>query len=411
MKSMMFAVASVAAMLAGAAHADDKVTLQLKWVTQAQFAGYYAAKDKGFYKAEGLDVTIKPGGPDVAPEQVLAGGGADVVVDWMPAALAAREKGAPMVNIAQPFKHSGLELTCRADTGIKKPEDLKGRTLGVWFYGNEYPFLNWMGKLKFPTDGSPAGVKVVKQGFNVDPLLQKQADCISTMTYNEYWQVIDAGYKPEQLVVFKYEDQGVATLEDGLYVMEDKLKDPAFVDKMARFVKASMKGWDYARAHPEEVGQDRARQRLDRRPDRAPPDADVERDQQAHRRLGRQARQGRLRAHGEDAADRRLRSGHLQGADRRLYDRDHRQGARQVSESVIPDGRKAADRESSGAADGLDSRSDLRSAGNDKSSLSFGRRSQAAFAPGSEVTLFAAPRTRSWMKRSFSTTAGAMMNG
>ena len=158
-----------------------------------------------------------------------------------------------MVNIAQPFKHSGLELTCRADTGIKKPEDLKGRTLGVWFYGNEYPFLNWMGKLQIPDRRLAGGVKVVKQGFNVDPLLQKQADCISTMTYNEYWQVIDAGYKPEQLVVFKYEDQGVATLEDGLYVMEDKLKDPAFVDKMARFVKASMKGWDYARAHPEEV--------------------------------------------------------------------------------------------------------------------------------------------------------------
>ena len=95
-----------------------------------------------------------------------------------------------------------------------------------------------MGKLGLKTDGSPGGVKVLKQGFNVDPLMQKQADCISTMTYNEYWQVIDAGYKPEQLVVFKYEDQGVATLEDGLYVMEDKLKDPAFVDKMARFVQA-----------------------------------------------------------------------------------------------------------------------------------------------------------------------------
>jgi NitT/TauT family transport system substrate-binding protein len=93
----------------------------------------------------------------------------------------------------------------------------------------------------------------VKQGFNVDPLLQKQADCISTMTYNEYWQVIDAGYKPDQLVVFNYTDEGVSTLEDGLFAMEDKLKDPAFVDKMARFVKASMKGWDYARAHPEEA--------------------------------------------------------------------------------------------------------------------------------------------------------------
>src|SRR6202161_1633826 len=187
MKPIMFALAGVAAIAAApTAQAADKWTLHLKWVTQAQFAGYYVAKDKGFYKEDGLDVTIKPGGPDVAPEQVLAGGGADVVVDWMPAALAAREKGAPMVNIAQPFKHSGLELTCRADTGIKSPEDLKGRTLGVWFYGNEYPFLNWMGKLKFPTDGSPAGVKVVKQGFNVDPLLQKQADCISTMASNEH---------------------------------------------------------------------------------------------------------------------------------------------------------------------------------------------------------------------------------
>ncbi len=332
MKSIMFALAGVAAIAATAvAHADDKVTLQLKWVTQAQFAGYYVAKDKGFYKAEGLDVTIKPGGPDIAPEQVLAGGGADVVVDWMPAALAAREKGAPMVNIAQPFKHSGLELTCRADTGIKKPEDLKGRTLGVWFYGNEYPFLNWMSKLHFKTDGSPGGVKVVKQGFNVDPLLQKQADCISTMTYNEYWQVIDAGYKPDQLVVFKYEDQGVATLEDGLYVMEDKLKDPAFVDKMARFVKASMKGWDYARAHPEEAVKIVLDNDFDRRPDRAPSDADAERDQQAHPRLRRQARQGRLRAHGEDAFDRRLRPRDLEGANRRLYDSGHRQGARQVS--------------------------------------------------------------------------------
>ena len=109
MKPIIFALAGVAAIAAAAtAQAADKVTLQLKWVTQAQFAGYYVAKDKGFYKDEGLDVTIKPGGPDIAPEQVLAGGGADVVVDWMPAALAAREKGAPMVNIAQPFKHSGL---------------------------------------------------------------------------------------------------------------------------------------------------------------------------------------------------------------------------------------------------------------------------------------------------------------
>lgn len=233
--------------------AADAVTLQLKWVTQAQFGGYYVAKDKGFYEDEGLDVTIKPGGPDIAPPQVIAGGGADVIVDWMPSALASREKGVPLVNIAQPFKKSGMMLTCLKESGVKTPEDFKGKTLGVWFYGNEYPFLSWMAHLNIPTDGGPEGVKVLKQGFNVDPLLQKQAACISTMTYNEYWQVIDAGISEDDLVVFKYEDQGVATLEDGLYVLEDKLKDPAFVDKMARFVKASMKGWEYAREHPDEA--------------------------------------------------------------------------------------------------------------------------------------------------------------
>ena len=112
--------------------------------------------------------------------------------------LASREKGVPLVNISQTFKKSGLELTCRADTGIKKPTDLKGKTVGIWYGGNEYPFLSWMSKLGYKTDGSPGGVKMLKQGLNVDPLLQKQAECISTMTYNEYWQVIDAGYKPSR---------------------------------------------------------------------------------------------------------------------------------------------------------------------------------------------------------------------
>lgn len=238
------------ALMAGVAKAED-VTLQLKWVTQAQFAGYFVAKDKGFYEEEGLNVTILPGGPDVAPTQVIAGGGADVVIDWMPSALAAREKGLALVNIAQPFKSSGMMLTCLKESGVATPADFKGKTLGVWFGGNEYPFLNWMNKLGLKTDGSD--VTVLKQGFNVDPLLQKQAACISTMTYNEYWQVIDAGVTPEDLVTFKYEDEGVATLEDGLYVMEDKLADPAFTEKMVKFVRASMKGWKYAEANSDEA--------------------------------------------------------------------------------------------------------------------------------------------------------------
>lgn len=253
MRHYLLGAVSAFAMTAGAAFAADDVTLQLKWVTQAQFAGYYVALENGFYEDEDLNVTILPGGPDVAPVQVLMGGGADVMVDWMPSALAAREQGAPVVNIAQPFKSSGMMLTCRADSGIKSPDDFPGKTLGVWFFGNEYPFLSWMNALGIDTDGGDDGVTVLKQGFNVDPILQGQAECVSTMTYNEYWQIIDAGLSPSDLVTFKYEDQGVATLEDGLYVKEDKLDDPAFVDEMARFVRASMKGWKWAEEHPEDA--------------------------------------------------------------------------------------------------------------------------------------------------------------
>nr|WP_230719864.1 ABC transporter substrate-binding protein [Martelella mediterranea] len=240
---------------AGQAFSADEITLQLKWVTQAQFAGYYVALEKGFYEEEGLNVTIKPGGPDIAPAQVLAGGGADVIVDWMPSALATREKGVPLVNIAQPYKSSGMMLTCLKENNVMSPEDFPGKTLGVWFYGNEYPFLSWMAHLGIPTDGGEDGVTVLKQGFNVDPLLQKQAACISTMTYNEYWQVIDAGISEDQLNTFKYEDEGVATLEDGLYVLEDDLKDPKFKEDMVKFVRASMKGWKWAEENPDEAAE------------------------------------------------------------------------------------------------------------------------------------------------------------
>lgn len=248
-----------AAMIAGAmtagapAYSADELTLQLKWVTQAQFAGYYVALHEGLYEAEDLDVTINPGGPDIAPPQVIAGGAADVIVEWMPAALAARERGVPLVNIAQPFARSGMMLTCRKDSGISSPEDFAGQTLGVWFFGNEYPFLSWMSQLGLSTEGGDDGVTVVRQGFNVDPLIQGQAACVSTMNYNEYWQVVDAGFSPDDLVVFNYTDQGVATLEDGLYVLEESLEDPEMVDKLTRFVRASMAGWNWAQENPEEA--------------------------------------------------------------------------------------------------------------------------------------------------------------
>ena len=252
-KTIKLTTALALSLMASSALAEDKLTLQLKWVAQAQFAGYFVAKDKGFYKEAGLDVEIKPGGPDIAPEQVIAGGGADVIVDWMGGALAAREKGVDLVNIAQPFEKAGMEMVCPKDGPVKTEADFKGHTLGVWFYGNEYPFFAWMNKLGLKTEGGADGVNVLKQSFDVQPLIQKQADCISVMTYNEYWQLIDAGYKAEDLIVFNYSAMGNDLLEDGLYASEAKLKDAAFKEKMVKFVAASMKGWQYAMANPDEA--------------------------------------------------------------------------------------------------------------------------------------------------------------
>jgi NitT/TauT family transport system substrate-binding protein len=237
------------------AFAADALTLQLKWVTQAQFAGYLVAEAKGFYDEEDLDITILPGGPNIAPEQVIAGGGADIIVTWMAAGMAARESGVPLVNIAQPFKRSGLMMICPTETGIKTEADFPGKTLGVWFFGNEYPFFAWMNKLGLKTDGSEGGVTVLQQSFDVQPMIQGQADCISVMTYNEYGQALDAGYSPDNLTIFNYTEMGNDLLEDGLYVLEDSLKDPAKVDAYTRFVKASMKGWAYALENPEEAAE------------------------------------------------------------------------------------------------------------------------------------------------------------
>jgi NitT/TauT family transport system substrate-binding protein len=220
MKKLMVPLLAAALLVAGmaGAQAQDKLRLQLKWVTQAQFAGYIVAKAKGFYAEENLDIEILPGGPNVAPEQVIAGGGADIIVDWMGGAVVAREKGVPLVNIAQPFKRSGLMLICPKENNINTVADFKGRTIGVWFFGNEYPFFAWMNKEGIST-AEGGDVKVLQQSFDIAPMQQKQADCIHVMTYNEYGQALDAGYSPDNLTIFNYTELGNDLLEDGLYVM------------------------------------------------------------------------------------------------------------------------------------------------------------------------------------------------
>jgi len=230
----------------GLTQAGDKVTLQLKWVTQAQFAGYYAAKAKGLYTAEKLDVTIRPGGPDIVPEQVVAGGGAQFGIDWLPSLLSARDQGAPLVNVAQVFAYSGMREIAFKSSGIKSAADLKGRRVAVWFGGNEFELLATLDKHKIDRNKH---VTLIQQPFDMNLLLQKKVDAAAAMTYNEYKQVLDAGVKPDDLVVIDFNREGTAMLEDGVFAKASWLKDAKNQDIAKRFLAASFKGWAYCRDH------------------------------------------------------------------------------------------------------------------------------------------------------------------
>ena len=239
----------------------DNVTLQLKWVTQAQFAGYYAALEKGYYDEEGLNVTIKPGGPDITPEQVVASGSADFGLNWLPSLLATRDKGSDLVNIAQVFERSAmLELTWK-DSGLDSFAKLKGKKVGVWCCGNEFELLAALRKNGIePTDKSD--VTMVNQPFAMDLLLNRQVDAAAAMTYNELAQVLaqkdpDTGkqYTMEDLNILSMEDAGTAMLEDGVFVRGDWIADEKNQDIAKRFLKASFRGWIFCRDNAEECLQ------------------------------------------------------------------------------------------------------------------------------------------------------------
>lgn len=229
----------------GASGTPDKVSLQLKWVAQAQFAGYYAALDQGYYTEENLDVTIKPGGPDIVPEQVVASGQAEFGLDWLASLLATREQGTPLVNIAQVFRNAGMRELSWKDSGIATPADWKGKKVAVWFGGNEYNLLATLAKYNLNKD---TDVELVQQPFDMNLLLNKEVDAAAAMTYNELYQVLSAGHTIDELNIVDYNKEGTAMPEDGIFVSGDWLNaDAKNKDIAARFLRASFKGWAYCR--------------------------------------------------------------------------------------------------------------------------------------------------------------------
>ena len=240
----------------GQASGPTKVRLQLQWVTQAQFAGYFAAADQGYYKDEGLDVQILEGGVDIVPQTVLAQGQADYAIAWVPKALASREQGAQITDVAQVFARSGTLQVSFKDKGIASPADLKGKKVGNWGFGNEYELFAGMTEAGL----DPAkDVTLVQQQFDMQALLKGDIDAAQAMDYNEYAQVLEAKnpatgklYQPSDFTTINWNSVGTAMLQDAIWADTSKLQsDQAYQDTTVKFLTAALKGWVFCRDNPE----------------------------------------------------------------------------------------------------------------------------------------------------------------
>ncbi|HZA73295.1 MAG TPA: ABC transporter substrate-binding protein [Propionibacteriaceae bacterium] len=234
------------------------VKLQLQWVAQAQFAGYYAAVEQGYYEEAGLDVEIVEGGPDIVPQDVLSAGDVDYAISWVPKVLGSIEKGAKITNVAQIFERSATTQISFKDKNITAPAQLAGKKVGSWGYGNEWELFAGMQK----SGVDVKDISLIQQAFDMNGFLAGDIDAAQAMTYNEYAQVLetknpDTGelYKPEDLNVIDWNDVGTAMLQDAIWANSDKLSEPAYADQTTKLIKASIKGWVYARDNPEEAAK------------------------------------------------------------------------------------------------------------------------------------------------------------
>jgi NitT/TauT family transport system substrate-binding protein len=217
------------------------------WFNQAQFAGIYLARDKGLYAAEGIAVDTIEGGPGIVPVDVMAKGGADIAIAWLPSALDARGRGLDVVNIAQILRRSGMTVLCRRDAGIRSILDIAGKIVGVWNVGDEFTVRDWLRGFSIPL----GRVRLMQQAPDGADLISGRVACATAMMYNEYWSIVEGGLSPDKLIDARLGDGGFGFLEDGLYVPRAALTDPARRAVLVRFLRATLAGWRLAKENPE----------------------------------------------------------------------------------------------------------------------------------------------------------------
>jgi NitT/TauT family transport system substrate-binding protein len=239
----------------GASGALTPIKLQLQWFYQAQFAGYIAAVDQGFYKEQGLDVKLLEGAVDIVPQTVLAQGKADYAVAWVPKALASREQGAQITDVGQIFARSGTYQVAFKSSGITSPDAFKGKKVGNWGFGNEFELFAGMTKAGLDPGKD---VTLVQQQFDMQALLKKEIDVAQAMSYNEYAQLLEATnpatkklYTPDDFSIIDWKTVGSSMLQDAVWANTAKLNDPAYQQQTVKFLLGTIKGWAYCRDNPE----------------------------------------------------------------------------------------------------------------------------------------------------------------
>lgn len=225
----------------------EKVSLALQWLTQCQFAGYYVALDNGFYRQEGIDLTIIPGASDINPIYQVSSEVADFGTKWLADFLVAKEKGLPLISIAQVLQSNGLVLIAKAKSGIKTPRDFIGKRLGIWFFGNEVQFFTLMNKLDIPLDQ----MRIDALKWSIKPFLDDEFDVVMAMTYNEYLRVLDSGYKEKDINIIDFAKYGLNFPGQVIFTRVSTLENRP--DLCERMLRASLRGWAWAMDHPEET--------------------------------------------------------------------------------------------------------------------------------------------------------------
>lgn len=229
-----------------AAEHPEKSSLKfmLQWFPQAQFAGYIAAVEEGYFQDQGLEIELLFNDGSQSPLKELASGEIDMCSAWLSQAMKERSEGSDIVHILQVLQKSSLLLISLADSGIETTEEMNGKCISMW--GKDFSLLP-----NAFMEANKIKAEIIPQAYTVNALLEGECDLSLAMYYNEYFQLIQSGYNTDKLNTFMFSDYGLNFPEDGIYTSEELYKSNP--ETIAKFNNAVLKGWSFTVENPQKA--------------------------------------------------------------------------------------------------------------------------------------------------------------